>query len=290
MATNTNSRLQKLSGSDFEIADGQPDIRGWDVKDAQDRYIGEVDELLFDTQSMKVRYIIVDLDDNELDLEDRDVLIPIGMAELHEKSDYVVLPNITATQLTALPEYKEDNFSDESENSIRNVFSGAAAATGAAALFGPGSNRDDFYAHEHFNDENLNQRRKQSAVADTTIPIIEEQLQVGKTTVETGGVRLRSRVVETPVEEAIRLREEHVRVEREAVNRPATEADFKTGTVEVREEAEVPVVSKEARVVEEVKLNKEVKEHEHTINETLRSTEVDVEKLDKDDVQTRRDV
>lgn len=288
MATNTNSRLQKLSGSDFEIADGQPDIRGWDVKDAQDRYIGEVDELLFDTQSMKVRYIIVDLDDNELDLEDRDVLIPIGMAELHEKGDDVVLPNVTAAQLAALPEYKEDNFSDESENSIRNVFSGAAA-TGAAALFGPGSNRDDFYAHDHFNDENLNQRRKQGVAEDTIIPVIEEQLQVGKTTVATGGVRLRSRVVETPVEEDIRLREEHVRVEREAVNRPATEADFKVGTVEVREQAEVPVVSKEARVVEEVTLNKEVKEHEHTINETLRSTEVDVEKLDKDDVQTRRD-
>ena len=290
MATNINSRLQKLSHSDFEIADGEPDIRGWDVKDAQGKYIGEVDELLFDKQSMKVRYLIVDLDDNELDLDDRDVLIPIGMAELHDKGDDVVLPTITAAQLASLPEYDEDNFSDESENSIRNVFSGVADTTGAAALFGAGSNRDDFYSHEHFNDENLYQRRRQGAGEDTTIPVIEEQLQVGKKVVETGGVRLRTRVVETPVEEDLRLKEEHVRVERETVNRKATEADFKEGVVEVREEAEVPVVSKEARVVEEVTLNKDVQEREHTINETLRSTEVDVEKIEKDDLQTKRDV
>ena len=289
MATNTNSRLQKLSHSDFEIAEGQPDIRGWDVKDAQGKYIGEVDELLFDKQSMKVRYIIVDLDGNELDLDARDVLVPIGMAELHDKGDDVLLPSVTAAQLAALPEYNEDKFNDESENSIRNVFSGAAGAAGAA-LTGANSNRDEFYAHEHFSDENLYQRRRQGTTEDTTIPVIEEQLQVGKKVVETGGVRLRSRVIETPVEEEVRLKEEHVRVEREAVNRPATAADFKEGTVEVREEAEVPVVSKEARVVEEVTLNKEVKEHEHTINETLRSTEVDVEKLDKGDVQTRKDV
>ena len=292
MATNTNSRLQKLSHSDFEIADGEPNIKGWDVKDAQGNYIGEVEELIFDKQSLKVRYIVVDLDNNDLDLDDRDVLIPIGMAELQDKVDDVILPNVTAAQLAALPEYNEDDFSEESENSIRNVFSGAAgagAATGAAALFGPGSNRDEFYAHEHFNDENLYRNRQQGAAADTAIPIIEEQLQVGKKTVETGGVRLRTRVVETPVEEGVRLKEEHVRVERESVNRPATEADFKEGTIEVKEEAEVPVVSKEARVVEEVTLNKEVQEHEHTVNETLRSTEVDVERIDKDDVQTRRD-
>ena len=294
MATNTNSRLQKLSHSDFEIADGEPNIKGWDVKDAQGRYIGEVDELLFDQQSMKVRYIVVDLDDNELDLEDRHVLIPIGMAELIEKGDDVLLPNVTAAQLAALPEYKEDDFSEESENAVRNAFSGAAgasAATGAAALFGPGSNRDEFYAHEHFNDENLYRNRQQGAgTGETAIPVIEEQLQVGKKVVETGGVRLRTRLVETPVEEAIRLKEEHVQVERESVNRPATAADFKEGTIEITEEAEVPVVSKEARVVEEVTLNKEVQEHEHTVNETLRSTEVDVERIDKDDVQTRKDV
>jgi stress response protein YsnF len=103
--------------------------------------------------------------------------------------------------------------------------------------------------------------------------------------VETGGARLRSRIIERPVEESLRLREERVRVERNAVNRPATEAElnsFKEGQIDMIEHAEVPVVSKEARVVEEISLSKEVEEHEETIRDTVRKTEVDVEDLTKD--------
>ncbi len=116
-----------------------------------------------------------------------------------------------------------------------------------------------------------------------SIKIIEENLSVGKKTVETGGARLKSRIVELPVEEQVRLREEHVKVNRTAVNRPATEADFaafKEGTVEMIETAEVPVVAKEARVVEEVSLGKEVSQRDETIRDTVRKTEVDVEELD----------
>ncbi|MBA3438301.1 MAG: DUF2382 domain-containing protein, partial [Pyrinomonadaceae bacterium] len=45
-----------------------------------------------------------------------------------------------------------------------------------------------------------------------TLPVIEEELSVGKRTVERGGVRVYSRVTETPVEETVQLREEHVTV------------------------------------------------------------------------------
>jgi uncharacterized protein (TIGR02271 family) len=114
------------------------------------------------------------------------------------------------------------------------------------------------------------------------IPIIEEDLQVGKQEIQTGGVRMRSRIVERPVQESIRLRTEHVNVERTPVDRPATSADFagfQEGTVEVTEHAEIPVVEKDARVVEEVSLNKEVTENEQTISDTVRRTEVDTENL-----------
>jgi len=120
--------------------------------------------------------------------------------------------------------------------------------------------------------------------ADTTgaIPIIEENINVGKRVVETGGVRLRSRIIERPVEESVRLRVEHVHVERNPVNRPATEADlnsFREGTIEATEHAEVPVVGKTARVVEEVSLDKTVQEREEVIRDTVRRTDVDVENL-----------
>ncbi len=116
---------------------------------------------------------------------------------------------------------------------------------------------------------------------DAKIDVVEEELEVGKRKVDTGGVRVRSRIVERPVEESIRLRSEHVDVERRPVNRKASEADlanFKEGTIEMTETAESAVVSKDARVVEEIHVDKTVEEHDEVIKDTVRSTEVDVEK------------
>ena len=117
---------------------------------------------------------------------------------------------------------------------------------------------------------------------DAAIPVVEEELQVGKRQVERGGVRVYSHMVEKPVEENIQLREEHVRVDRQSVNRPATEADFtafKDGTMELTETSEEAVVSKSARVVEEIVLGKESSERTETIRDTVRHTEVEVEQL-----------
>lgn len=115
---------------------------------------------------------------------------------------------------------------------------------------------------------------------DQTIKVIQEDLQVGKRTVETGGVRVRSRIVAKPVEESVRLREERVTLQRMPVNRVATAADltaFAAGEIALTEHAEVPVVSKEARVVEEISVGKDVTEREEVIRDTVRNTEVDVE-------------
>jgi uncharacterized protein (TIGR02271 family) len=127
-----------------------------------------------------------------------------------------------------------------------------------------------------------NQQTAQTGDATQKAEVIEENLQVGKRTEQTGGVRLRSRIVEKPVETSVRLREEHVTVQRTPVNRPATEADFtafKEGQIEVTESAERAVVAKEAHVVEEVSLGKEVTEREQVIHDTVRNTEVEVEQI-----------
>ena len=115
-----------------------------------------------------------------------------------------------------------------------------------------------------------------------TVSVIEENLQVGKRDTETGGVRLKSRIVEKPVEENLRLREEYVRVERKQVNRIATDSDLRNAenvNIELIEHAEVPVVSKEARVVEEISIGKDVKHREETVKDTIRKTEVDIEEI-----------
>ena len=123
---------------------------------------------------------------------------------------------------------------------------------------------------------------QQRDTSTAAIPVVQEQLKVGKREVQRGGVRVFSRVVETPVNESIGLREEHVNVQRRAVDEPISTADssaFKEQSIEMRETAEEAVVEKSARVVEEVTINKEVTQREQQINDTVRHTEVEVEQL-----------
>ena len=120
---------------------------------------------------------------------------------------------------------------------------------------------------------------------ERSIPVMKEELTVGKRAVQRGGVRIYSRVVDSPVEEQVTLREEHVRVERRPANRPVSAADManlRDQTIEVTEMAEEPVVSKRARVVEEISVAKETRERKETVHETLRRTEVTVEKVGKE--------
>lgn len=115
---------------------------------------------------------------------------------------------------------------------------------------------------------------------ERSIPVVQEDLHVGKRMVQRGKVRIFNRVVEQPVEEQVTLREEHVRVDRRAADRPATEADLRGGEViEVTEMAEEPVVGKRARVVEEVRVTKETTERTETVRDNVRRTDVDVENI-----------
>jgi len=132
--------------------------------------------------------------------------------------------------------------------------------------------------------EEIHQEREQyrtmPAGEEAKFNVVEEELQVGKREVETGGVRVRSYMTETPVQEQVTLRQEHVRVDRHPVDRPATSSDinaFREGVMEVTEHVEEPVVSKTARVVEEVVVGKEVNQRTETVSDTVRRTDVEIE-------------
>ncbi|HLM56423.1 MAG TPA: DUF2382 domain-containing protein [Pyrinomonadaceae bacterium] len=119
--------------------------------------------------------------------------------------------------------------------------------------------------------------------AEVAIPVVAEELEVGKREVERGGVRVQKRVSETPVEEDVTLREEHVNVNR----RPAdytfhgTDSEaFQESVVEIKEAYEELILNKKTRVVEEVVINKDVDERTEHVRETLRKTEVEVEPME----------
>jgi len=114
---------------------------------------------------------------------------------------------------------------------------------------------------------------------EEVIPVVQEDLQVGKRDVSHGRVRVRSYVVEEPVSEQVNLRDETVRVERRPVDRALQPGDaaFQDRTIEAEERAEEAVVQKTARVVEEVAISKDSTQRQQTISDSVKRTEVEVE-------------
>lgn len=113
-----------------------------------------------------------------------------------------------------------------------------------------------------------------------TIQLSEESLAVGKRVVNRGTTRVRRFVVETPVEEKVSLHDERVSIERRPVNdgRPATDS-FSDKTIEMTESAEEAVVSKTARVKEEIALKKDVTDRNETVRDTVRREDVEIVKV-----------
>ena len=131
---------------------------------------------------------------------------------------------------------------------------------------------------------NLAQTGTLGTSKETVIPIVEEELEVGKRQVQSGGAHIRTGVIETPVEQAVNLREEHINVTRHAVNAPVMDsaAAFQEQSFEVTETDEVPVVSKTSRVVEEVVVGKTATERTETVRDTVRRTDVEIDDLGAD--------
>jgi uncharacterized protein (TIGR02271 family) len=125
--------------------------------------------------------------------------------------------------------------------------------------------------------------REMRAEREMTFPVIEEELRIGKRMVEHGGVHIYSHVTERPVEQRVNLREERIKVEHRRADRIASEQDmsmFREGReVDLTEMSEEAVIAKEPHVVEEVVISKEIVDHPETIRDTVRRTDVEVERL-----------
>ena len=179
------NRLQELDHSNFEIVKGEPDIRGWDVRYMTGQKLGSVEELIVDAQEKKVRYMVVDLDENELKLVNRKILIPIGLAELDKKEDDVLIPNISLEQLSRLPEYEKNGLNPVVERRIsstlgRELHEAELAEAPTAPVKNDATERKltkeekkkvkeheehepDFYSHEQYNVDNLYKNRLHQA-------------------------------------------------------------------------------------------------------------------------------
>jgi sporulation protein YlmC with PRC-barrel domain len=164
--TEDGTRIAPMSAlDDFEVAEGYPDIHGWRVASADGQEVGKVHDLLIDVDNMRTRYLAVRLT-KELASSpgDRDVLVPIGTAQLVEGKDVVRVP-LTAERFGLLPMY-EHRLTRTHELEVRRHFSlgeaAAAAVTGATA----GAASRNFYDDEGYDDRRFFGKRRPTTRTD----------------------------------------------------------------------------------------------------------------------------
>jgi len=132
--------------------------------------------------------------------------------------------------------------------------------------------------------------RTTEAGRDETIQLAEEQLEVGKRTVDRGTTRIRRYVVEKPVEAEVTLHGEKVTIERRkpvAGSAGPVAGAFEERTIEVKQTEEVPVVGKTTRVAEEVLVHREATERTEKVQDTVRREEIEVTEANKTDPTTK---
>jgi photosynthetic reaction center H subunit len=150
METPVLRRLRDLT--DFEVADGNPDVRGWTVRGADGQALGTVHELIVDPEAMKVRYLDVELDARfHINEYENHILLPIGAASIDADGDNVFVPALTAASVLDYPSYVEIQITREYEEAMLRALGQE-----------PTTNNPRFYEQDSFSDESFYSRRKAS--------------------------------------------------------------------------------------------------------------------------------
>ena len=262
------ARLGELD--DFKVADGDPDIRGWDVKTADGRKIGTVKELIAEPATMKVRYMEVKLDETAGGTRDNEfTLMPIGTAQLDEDEDEVIVNRMPTGGFVGSSAYSPDRFTRGHEASLRGQY-GKDKDAGSSG---------DFYGNDLYDDSGFSGKRRKGREQESYLTRSEEELAVGKRKVEAGSVDVRKSVETEHVKKAVPVTREEVTVERRPTSGAAGgSARAQIGEDEVRIPlmAEEVVVDKRTVPKEELVIKKHTVQDEKTIEADLKKERVEV--------------
>ncbi len=167
-------RLEELKG--FQVAEGDEDIRGWEVKTPDGKTIGKVEDLIVDPAERRVRYMEVKVNHEALGIDDdRHILVPIGTARLDEKGNDVLIERLPARGLAGAPTYKRGTITRDYETSLREYY-GATAVDASSDRY-----NDDLYSDSGFRrrggPDEANQRSMLPRVGDNevTLPLGDDQ-------------------------------------------------------------------------------------------------------------------
>ncbi|MDR0788029.1 MAG: PRC-barrel domain-containing protein [Gemmatimonadota bacterium] len=110
MDEHTDRVISLNQAEDFGVARGEPDVRGWEVFAADGCRIGCVDDLLVDTEAMKVRYLEVLFDGGRPEGR-RHILVPIGYARL-SVPERICVQGLDSRRMSLLPSYDDGRLDD----------------------------------------------------------------------------------------------------------------------------------------------------------------------------------
>lgn len=224
--TEDGIRIAPLSAlDDFEVAEGYPDIRGWRVASADGQEVGKVHDLLIDVDQMRTRYLDVRLT-KELAASpgDRDVLVPIGTAQVVEGNDVVRVP-LTAERVGLLPVYDHGRLTRTHELEVRRHFSLGEAAAAAAAGTAATTAARDFYDDEGYDDRKFFGKRRERTAAEEGLAarrVDAERAEAARIDAERAARREHDAVVR---DAAVRDADQRDRLERDRVARDVRERE-----------------------------------------------------------------
>jgi len=101
------------------MADDNPDVRGWTVRGNDGQALGTVHELIVEPDTLKVRYLDVELDARfGINNYENHILLPIGVAALDADGDNVFVPVLTAESVLNYPPYTEIQITRDHEKAM----------------------------------------------------------------------------------------------------------------------------------------------------------------------------
>jgi photosynthetic reaction center H subunit len=110
-------RLRDLP--EFEVADRDPDPRGWAVRGSDGQQFGTVHELIVDPHALLVRYLDVELNASfQINEHERHILLPIGVAALDAEADNVFVPALNLQNVLQYPPYVELQITQDYEQAM----------------------------------------------------------------------------------------------------------------------------------------------------------------------------
>ena len=254
------------------------DVIGYDLYAGADK-VGSVDDILVDDAG-KIRYLVIN---TGVWILGKQVLMPVGQAQIDYKARRIVAGNLSRTQVEALPQYDGKPVEYDQEEKVRGVYRPAvtgAAVAGAAAVDTSAQLDYDRNTYNYDRDPalyNLDESKHQN------LRLYEERLIASKTRAKTGEVAVGKRVETETSKVSVPIEKERVVIERTTPTgtgtavTPGAEA-FREGEVaRVEVYEETPDIRKEAFVREEVSVRKEVDHETVNAEETLRREELNVD-------------